>query len=89
MVCAESMTINQSQGDMARYGWRYQIKPWVEAGYRVIAIDNLGYGQTDRPNDVEQYSTKSLSNDLAALLDHLGLSKAVRLSQPRSDLFFA
>ncbi|KZP02835.1 alpha beta-hydrolase [Athelia psychrophila] len=59
------------------YGWRYQIKPWVEAGYRVIVPDMLGYGRSDTPNDVQEYSTKSLSNDLAALLDHLGLQKAV------------
>lgn len=24
------------------YGWRYQIKPWAQAGYRVIVPDTLG-----------------------------------------------
>lgn len=39
----------------------------------------LGYGGTDKPVDVHQYTTKSLSDDLAALLDYLGLSTAVRM----------
>lgn len=30
------------------YGWRHQIKVFAEKGYRVIAIDCLGYGETVR-----------------------------------------
>jgi pimeloyl-ACP methyl ester carboxylesterase len=30
------------------YGWRYQIRHLVKEGYRVIAIDNLGNGETVR-----------------------------------------
>lgn len=69
----------QSWKVICRYGWRHQIKPWVQHGYRVIVPDMLGYGRTDAPNDVHEYSTKSLSADLAALLDYLGLQKAVSL----------
>jgi soluble epoxide hydrolase/lipid-phosphate phosphatase len=60
-----------------RYGWRHQIGPWVRAGYRVLAPDMLGYGGTDKPLDVEEYSTKKLCADLAALLDIVGVSTAV------------
>jgi len=28
------------------FGWRYQIKPLVALGLRVIAIDCMGYGRT-------------------------------------------
>ncbi|KAI6146148.1 Alpha/Beta hydrolase protein [Pisolithus tinctorius] len=59
------------------YGWRHQIKPWVEHGYRVVVPDMLGYGKTDMPTETSAYSTKNLSNDLAALLDHIGVQKAV------------
>jgi len=59
------------------YGWRYQIGPWVRAGYRVVVPDMLGYGGTDKPLAVEDYSTKRLSADLAALLDIVRVSKAV------------
>lgn len=61
-----------------RYGWRYQIGPWVRAGYRVIAPDMLGYGSTDKPDNPEEYNYSKLSQDLAALLDAVGVQKAVR-----------
>jgi soluble epoxide hydrolase/lipid-phosphate phosphatase len=60
-----------------RYGWRHQIGPWVRAGYRVIAPDMLGYGGTDKPRAAEEYSTRRLCADLAALLDVVGVHKAV------------
>ncbi|KAF8204646.1 Alpha/Beta hydrolase protein [Pholiota molesta] len=59
------------------YGWRFQIGPWVRRGCRVIAPDMLGYGGTSKPMDAEQYSTKKLSADLAALLDVLEIERAV------------
>lgn len=59
------------------YGWRYQIGPWSSKGYRVIVPDMLGYGGTDKPTDAEEYTTRKLSDDLAALLDLLGIRQAV------------
>ena len=61
-----------------RYGWRHQIRPWVQAGYRVIAPDMLGYGQTDKPHAIEDYTLKKLADDLAALLDVVEISEVVR-----------
>jgi soluble epoxide hydrolase/lipid-phosphate phosphatase len=49
----------------------------VHAGYRVLAPDMLGYGGTDKPLDAEEYSTKKLCADLAALLDIVEVSRAV------------
>jgi soluble epoxide hydrolase/lipid-phosphate phosphatase len=72
---------------VVRYGWRYQIGPWVRAGYRVVVPDMLGYGGTDKPLAVEEYSTKKLCADLSALLDIVGVSKAVSSRVP-SGLFF-
>ncbi|KAF4575333.1 hypothetical protein EYR36_006692 [Pleurotus pulmonarius] len=59
------------------YGWRHQIGPWVRKGYRVVVPDMLGYGGTDKPFDAKEYSTKQLCADLAALLDHLKVERAV------------
>ncbi|KDQ64432.1 hypothetical protein JAAARDRAFT_52384 [Jaapia argillacea MUCL 33604] len=59
------------------YGWRYQIGPWVRKGYRVIVPDMLGYGGTDKPSEVGEYSTKKLCEDLAGLLDLVGVERAV------------
>ncbi|KAI9068461.1 alpha/beta-hydrolase [Trametes sanguinea] len=59
------------------YGWRYQIKPWVELGYRVVVPDMLGYGGTDKPQDEAEYTPRKICNDIAALMDLLQLQKAV------------
>ncbi|THH19891.1 hypothetical protein EW146_g1339 [Bondarzewia mesenterica] len=59
------------------YGWRYQIGPWVKRGYRVIAPDMLGYGGTEKPAAAEEYSMKKLCDDLAALLDLVGVQRVI------------
>ena len=57
----------------------------MRAGYRVVVPDMLGYGGTDKPLAAEEYSTKMLCADLAALLDVVGVSKAVSVRPPRGD----
>lgn len=59
------------------FSWRHQIKALAEAGRWVIAPDQRGYGLTDRPAAVEDYDLEHLTADLVALLDHLGVEKAV------------
>ncbi|MGI8462534.1 MAG: alpha/beta fold hydrolase [Solirubrobacterales bacterium] len=46
-------------------------------GHRVICVDLLGHGRSDRPIDVQLYGMSSFADQLAALLDHLGLDEAV------------
>jgi soluble epoxide hydrolase/lipid-phosphate phosphatase len=46
----------------------------------------LGYGGTEKPLAAEEYSTKKLCADLAALLDVVGVSKAVSISVARIPL---
>ncbi|MFZ0810420.1 MAG: alpha/beta fold hydrolase, partial [Bradyrhizobium sp.] len=59
------------------FSWRYQIKALSEAGIRVIAPDQRGYGATDRPEPVEAYDLEHLTGDLVGLLDHLKIDKAI------------
>ncbi len=59
------------------FSWRHQIKALGEAGIRVIAPDQRGYGATDRPEPVEDYDIEHLTGDLVGLLDHLGIDKAI------------
>jgi pimeloyl-ACP methyl ester carboxylesterase len=59
------------------FSWRHQIKALGEAGIRVIAPDQRGYGATDRPEAVEAYDLEHLTGDLAGLLDHLKVDKAI------------
>jgi len=59
------------------YSWRHQLGPLADAGYRVIAPDQRGFGGTDRPAAVEEYDVFHLGDDLLGLLDELGLESAV------------
>jgi pimeloyl-ACP methyl ester carboxylesterase len=49
----------------------------AELGNRVIAVDLLGHGRSDRPADMTQYSMTFFARQIEALLDHLGLEQAV------------
>jgi pimeloyl-ACP methyl ester carboxylesterase len=59
------------------YSWRHQIKALSEAGYHVIAPDMRGYGQTDRPKDIDQYSLFHLVGDMVGLVNAIGDKPAV------------
>jgi len=59
------------------YGWRYQIKPWVDRGWRVVTPDILGCGGTDKPKDVSLYTVISIAEDLALLLAALDIRQPV------------
>jgi soluble epoxide hydrolase/lipid-phosphate phosphatase len=61
----------------SRHDWRYQVTDLTKAGYGVIAPDCLGYGDTDKPVDIEAYHLKRLSGHFAELLDHEKISKVV------------
>jgi pimeloyl-ACP methyl ester carboxylesterase len=59
------------------FSWRYQLPALANAGYRAIAVDQRGYGQTTVPPNVEDYRIEELIADLHGLLDTLGLESAV------------
>ncbi len=59
------------------FSWRHQIKALSEAGCRVIAPDQRGYGATPGPEAVEDYDLQHLTGDIAHLLDHLKIDKAI------------
>src|SRR3979490_2912457 len=59
------------------FSWRHQIKALAEAGIRVIAPDQRGYGSTERPEAVEDYDIEHLTGDMIGLLDHLKIDKAI------------
>ena len=46
-------------------------------GYRVLTLDLLGHGRSDRPTDPKRYSMTAFSRQAVALLDHLGIEQAV------------
>jgi pimeloyl-ACP methyl ester carboxylesterase len=58
------------------YSWRHQLQALAEAGFRAIAPDMRGYGQTDAPAEIDRYSMFHLVGDMVGLLDALGLERA-------------
>jgi pimeloyl-ACP methyl ester carboxylesterase len=59
------------------YSWRHQIPALADAGYRVIAPDQRGYGGSDRPEAIEDYDIHHLTGDLLGVLDDIRASQAV------------
>lgn len=53
---------------------------WVQTltgqGYRVIAFDNRGHGESDKPHDTAAYSLDKMAGDALAVMDGLDLARA-------------
>jgi pimeloyl-ACP methyl ester carboxylesterase len=59
------------------YSWRHQLAAFAEAGFHAVAPDMRGYGQTDRPEAIDQYTLLHLIGDMVGLLDALDEKQAV------------
>jgi pimeloyl-ACP methyl ester carboxylesterase len=56
--------------------WRHQMEALAEAGFRAIAPDMRGYGDSEAPAAIEDYTILHLVGDMVGLLDALGLPQA-------------
>jgi len=56
--------------------WRNQITALTGAGFRVIAPDLRGYGDSDKPEGVENYAMHLLVQDVNGIMDALGVERA-------------
>ncbi len=59
------------------YSWRHQLQALAEAGFHAVAPDMRGYGDTDRPVEIERYTLFHLVGDMVGVLDALGEKSAV------------
>lgn len=57
------------------YSWRHQIVFLAAHGYRAVAPDLRGFGDTDAPPDVAVYTIFHLVGDLIALINALDQDK--------------
>ena len=58
------------------FSWRYQLPAVAAAGYRAIAVDQRGYGQSSVPPNVDDYGIDCLVGDVLGLLDELDIERA-------------
>ena len=58
------------------YTWRRQMAAVAAAGYRAIAPDMRGFGQSSAPEDASEYTPLQTTGDLVGLLDGLGIASA-------------
>jgi pimeloyl-ACP methyl ester carboxylesterase len=87
-VTANGLTfavVDQGQGDpvVLLHGfpdsadlWRHQIPALADAGFRVIAPDLRGFGESDKPESVDEYLIPTLMMDVAGIMDALGVAQA-------------
>ncbi|PNY10066.1 epoxide hydrolase [Trifolium pratense] len=59
------------------YSWRHQIVALSSLGYRAVAPDLRGFGDTDAPSSVSSYTGFHIVGDLVALIDLLGVDQVL------------
>ena len=61
------------------YSYRYQLPAVASDGYRAVAYDVRGYGESDKPHEIEAYSMKNLVGDVLGLIEALGYNEAITI----------
>jgi pimeloyl-ACP methyl ester carboxylesterase len=70
LVLAHGLLMNRHMYD--------QLAPTMVArGFRVITVDLLGHGASDKPTDMRAFSMPAFGDQLAALIDHLELDRPI------------
>jgi pimeloyl-ACP methyl ester carboxylesterase len=59
--------------------WRHQV-PFFSDRYTVVAFDGRGNGASDRPTTAEAYSDEQIAADAIAVLDAIGIRRALSIS---------
>ncbi len=62
------------------HGWMSDVKMWGPKltpfeGFKLIALDCRGHGQSEKPHDLTKYGAE-MAADVVRLLDHLKIKKA-------------
>lgn len=61
----------------SRYMHDALARALADRGHRVLTLDLLGHGESDRPADMWRYSMTEFGREVVALLDHLEIAEAV------------
>jgi|SRR5215469_5144239 len=58
------------------YSWRYQLRA-LSPSYKCVAPELRGYGESDAPRGVQNYTVEALAGDVRDLVHHFGEKRAV------------
>src|SRR5437868_7911184 len=74
----EAIVLVHGFASTAHVNWVYPgwVATLVQAGRRVIALDNRGHGASNKLYDPAAYHSARMAEDVRALLDHLGIAGA-------------
>jgi pimeloyl-ACP methyl ester carboxylesterase len=56
-----------------RLGW---YTAFSRKGFRVLAFDHRGHGESDKPHDAANYNRDAMAADITGLMDHVGVGQA-------------
>ena len=59
------------------YSWRHQMDHFAARGFQVAALNVRGYEGSSNPPEVEAYTLREITGDVAAVIDTLGNGSAV------------
>ena len=60
-----------------RHDWKHQVAHLSAAGYGILAPDCLGYGDSDKPLDIEAYNLKRIGGHLMEMLDQKEIESVI------------
>ena len=61
------------------YSYRHQLPVVAKAGFKAVAYDVRGYGESDKPHEVDAYSMRNMTNDVIGIIDALGYETAITI----------
>ena len=64
----------------SRYSWRHQLPLLAKLGWRAVAVDQRGYGDSSRPKGIAAYDIEHLMADAGAVFDALGAKRRLLIA---------
>ncbi len=61
------------------YSYRHQLPAVAKAGFKAVAYDVRGYGESDKPHEIEAYTMRNMTNDVIGIIDALGYDTAITI----------
>ena len=61
------------------YSYRHQLPAVAQAGYRALAFDVRGYGESDKPHSIEEYTMLKMVADVLGIVKALDYESAITI----------